>query len=156
MKKFQFKLEIVLKERKRVEDLRLREWTKAERFVKQLEAERDAMVTRLNLAFDEATQLATLPQNSSAQFMGMDSFIKGEKIRIDWKEQHLEKARKFSERRRVEYVAASQKRKALEKLKERKIAEHSLKVKKHEARIQDDLYTMRWRLSTDGEEEFGS
>lgn len=155
MKKFQFKLETVLRERKRIEDLRLKEWTTADRFVRQLQTELDSTVQGLRDAIEKASVIASLPQNTAGQFIAIDTFISGEKIRIQWKEQHLEKAKKFAERRHVDYVAASQKRKALEKLKERKKSEHALKLKKSEARVQDDLYTMRWRLSADQEEEFG-
>ncbi len=147
MKKFRFRLEVVLRERKRIEDEKLKDWSTADRFVRELEGERSRMRDRLASVIQEASGLAENPGGGVAMLRETDQFIHGEKLRIDWKTQHIERAQRFADRRKQEYVLASQRRKALEKLKEKQSAEHAEWMRKREATALDDLYTMRWAHS---------
>lgn len=143
MKKFRFKLQAVLTERKRLEDLKLREWTLAQRILLSMIADREKLEKRLGDAIREATVLAALPDNTSGEFRAMDAFIGGLKLRIRWKNMEIERGSKFTERKRLEYVAASQKRKALDKLRERRLEEFKEQALKRELKELDDVYIMR-------------
>ena len=153
-KKFQFRLEVVLTERKRQEEKRLQEWTLARQVIGEMIKVCEALKARLRLAMTEATDLAGLKHNVAANLISMEHFITGTKTKIGWKEREIERAEKLVERKRLEYVAASQKRKTLEKLKESKLKEYMLIQKKKENKALDDIYVMRgMRFSV--EEEAG-
>ena len=152
-KKFQFRLEVVLTERKRQEEKRLQEWTLARQIIAEMIKVCDALKERLSLAMNEATELAGLKVNNVANLTAMENFISGTKTKIGWKEREIERAEKLVERKRLEYVAASQKRKTLEKLKETKLREYMEFQKKKENKALDDIYVMRGLRF--GEEEVG-
>ena len=143
MKKFKFRLETVLNERKKNENIKLRDWTLAQRILQTLANQKIQFEKRLNEACSEATQLAELPINSSAEFYTIDNFIKGIKLLIQWKEQEIERATKLTQKKYSEYVQASQKRKILEKLKEKRTEEFKKAIHKKELKELDDLYIMR-------------
>lgn len=146
MKKFKFKLETVLKERKRIEDLRLREWTLAQRILMNMVGELTALEKRFAEVVGEATLIGGPLPRAAENHVGMitttESFIQGTKLRIGWKKQDIGRAEKLTEKKRGEYVRASQKRKALEKLKERRLAQHKSAARKQEIRALDDIYIM--------------
>jgi flagellar protein FliJ len=139
MKKFKFKLEVVLNERKRVEDLRLREWVLAKRILQSMIDELAAMEQRLKKAFREATDTGA---NDPAMLSTIESFIQGTKIRIVWKKRDIERGAKLTERKRLEYVHASQKRAMLDKLKEKQLEQFREEVKMRELKELDDIYIM--------------
>lgn len=142
MKKFRFKLEVVLSERKRVEDQRLKDWTLAQRLLQGMCDQLVALQERLLAAFDEATSLGTLQSGSVSVMSTVETFISGQKIRIDWKTREIERAKKIVEKARLLYVTARQKREALEKLKERRLDEFKERIRKDELKRMDDIYVM--------------
>jgi len=151
MKKFRFRLEVVLKERKRIEENKLRDWSISRNMLEKLYDEKKAMEDRLQAAMNETTDTGRV--GSTAMFDTMEKFISGTKIRIDWKSQQVARAEKFVEKKRLEYVDASRKRQALEKLKERRYHEYLEKKKKTEHRFLDDLYVMRAQVQRIEEED---
>ncbi|MEW6057834.1 MAG: flagellar export protein FliJ [Bdellovibrionota bacterium] len=157
MKKFKFNLEIVLGERKRSEDLRLREWTLARKILQTMLDDLNALETRLVKAFDESTDLAMkqsgLGGSNIAMLGTVESFISGVKVKIQWKKQEIERALKLTERTRVEYVKARQKREALEKLKASRHEEFRKRVRKRELKDLDDMYVMSGAARRRSEEE---
>lgn len=142
-KKFVFKLEVVLKERKRQEEQRLHEWVLARTILQKMIDFRDELKDRLTKAIEEATALASLPTNSSGQLLAMHDFIEATKKRITWKSQEIEKGSKLTEKKRLEYVAAAQKRQSLEKLREKRLDEYKDRIAKKELKELDDVYIMR-------------
>ena len=158
MKKFKFKLEVVLAERKRVEDLRLREWTLAKRILQGMMDVLTELETSLDGAIHKETQLGGSPGISGiGMFAAVDQFIAGQKARIVWKTQEIERGARLTDKKRVEYVKARQKREALEKLKERRLGEHRDVAHKNELKVLDDIYIMtgaaRRRMSIEDAEE---
>ncbi len=143
MKKFKFKLEVVLQERKRQEDVKLRELMIAERLLQGLVDQKKDLEKKLVQAVRDGSGLAGVKENSSAEFQVLDGFISGTKIRIRWKTQEIERGTKLTNKKRQEYVAARQKREALEKLKTKRHQNYLEDVKAHEQRMLDDLYIMR-------------
>lgn len=153
MKKFRFKLEVVLEERKRQEDIKLRELMVAERLLQGLVDQKVYLQERLAVAVKDGGPLAALAENTSGEFHILHTFIEGTKIRIRWKEQEIERGRKLTDKKRQEYVAARQKREALEKLKTKRKQVYVDNVRKMEQRQMDDLYIMRARFLKGTEEE---
>jgi len=143
VKKFKFKLEVVLQERKRQEDVKLRELMIAERLLQGLVDQKKDLEKKLVQAVRDGSGLAGVKENSSAEFQVLDGFISGTKIRIRWKTQEIERGTKLTNKKRQEYVAARQKREALEKLKTKRHQNYLEDVKAHEQRMLDDLYIMR-------------
>ncbi len=160
MKRFKFKLEVVLAERKRVEDLRLREWTLAKRILQGMMDILTALETGLEDAIKKDTQLGSgTGVDGIGMFAAVDQFIAGQKTRIVWKTQEIERGARLTDKKRVEYVKARQKREALEKLKERRLGEHRAVAHKRDLKILDDIYIMsgaarrRADAESDAEEE---
>lgn len=150
MKKFKFKLEAVLTERKRVEDLLLREWVEAKNILLGMINEKVELETRLAEAVDEMTE-------TGGASMGlrdvMENFISGQKVRIGWKVRQIERAEKLVEKKRLQYVAARQKREAIEKLKERQLEQYKALAKKLERKALDDTYIMNGAFKIRQKEE---
>lgn len=157
MKKFRFKLETVLKERKKVEDQRLKDWTLARQLIQTMYDQLAALESRLTSAVSESTELAAQPTGTVGMMISMDKFIKGQKVRIEWKRREVERAEKIVEKARLLYVTARQKREAIEKLKERRQAEYLDAARKQEAKLMDDIYIMngaaRRRMTEEDEGE---
>jgi flagellar FliJ protein len=150
MKKFKFKLEVVLTERKRVEDLRLREWTIAKQILQSMIDELRAMEKRLQEAFREATVTGA---HDAAMLTAIESFIQGTKLRIKWKKRDIERGEKLSEKKRLEYVQARQKRAMLDKLKEKQLEAFREELRKRELKQLDDIYIMNGAARRRSEEE---
>lgn len=143
MKRFKFKLEAILAERKRAEDLKLKEWTIARRFLQALMDDLASLEKGMTDAINKGDQLAASDRiDNVGMFSAVDSFIQGQKLRIVWKGREIERGAKITERKRQEYVATRQKREVLEKFKERKRAEHRAAVQKQELKMLDDIYIM--------------
>ncbi len=142
-KKFVFKLDVVLKERKRQEEQKLHEWVLSRTILQKMIDYCNELKERLSKAIVEATELASLPTNSSAQLLAMHDFIEATKKRITWKSNEIEKGSKLVEKKRIEYVTAAQKRQSLEKLKERRLDEYKEQIAKKELKELDDVYIMR-------------
>ena len=159
MKKFRFKLDVVLAERKRVEDQRLKDWTLAQRLLQGMYDQLHALQKRLSVAFGEATSLGALQAGNVGMLSSVESFISGQKVRIEWKSREIERAIKIVEKARLLYVTARQKREALEKLKERKFDEFKEAIRKNELKKLDDIYVMTGaavRRAREEDEEAGA
>lgn len=151
MKKFKFKLEAVLSDRKRTEDMRLKEWSIVNRMLAELRQQKLDLVERLSGAISEATQFASAATISPAILSETEHFIQGVKQRIQWKENEIARAEKFVEQRRLAWFTARQKRMIIDKIKEQRMIEHQEQVRVHEHKVIDDLMVMRARI-TRGEE----
>ncbi len=153
MKKFRFRLEPVLKERKRIEDLKLREFALTQRFVEKLKDELSTLEKNLKRGIKDATEIASAPVNMVVNLQTADKFIEGTKHKIGWKKQDVERASKFLEKKRQEHFIARQKREVIEKLKEKKFADYKKLKRKYEQKALDDLYIMRARFTEKKREE---
>lgn len=151
-RRFKFRLESVLAERKRQEEKRLGEWTLARQLLQAMKDALSDLQKRLHEIIEDGGKLAALPTNSAANFQSVDTFIIGQRKRIEWKTAEIGRAEKLVEKKRLEYVAASQKRKALEKLKEKRLEEYVEFHRKKELKALDDIYVMRG-MKQDQDEE---
>lgn len=152
-KKYKFKLETVLKERKRQEDKRLQEWNLARNILGQMVDAKNEMQGKLGQTIVDATEIAVKKDSLSVGNIAViDQFINGMKIRIQRKQMEIERGEKLTEKKRVEYVQASQKSKTLEKLKEKQKEENKDYLNKQETKKLDDIYIMRARSLQNDEE----
>jgi flagellar FliJ protein len=147
MKKFIFKLEAVLTDRKRTEDMRLKEWSIVNRMLAELKGQQVSLETRLKDALVEATEFASAPTVSPAILAETERFIQGVKQRLQWKVNDITRAEKFVEQRRSAWFAARQKRMIIDKIKEKRMSEHRQEARDQEYREQDDQMVMRARLA---------
>jgi flagellar FliJ protein len=143
MKKFKFRLASVAKERERVEGLRLREWTIVNRMMMELHSEKKKLETRLVQAINEMTEIRRASVVSTSMISETENFIQSVKLRIEWKKGEISRAEKFVERKRVEWAVARQKRKVLDKLKEKQLEDFKAEQRLKELKATDDIYIMR-------------
>ncbi len=152
-KKYKFKLETVLKERKRQEDKRLQEWNLARNILGQMVDAKNEMQGKLGQTIVDATEIAEKKDSLSVGNIAIiDQYINGMKIRIQRKQMEIERGEKLTEKKRIEYVQASQKSKTLEKLKEKQKEEYKDYLNKQETKKLDDIYIMRARSLQNDEE----
>jgi flagellar FliJ protein len=147
-KKFKFRLEAVLKERQRQEEKRLQEWTLARTLLQEMKNAKVKLEEKLKLAIEEGNEFSKTSNKLASQYDVYEKYLNGLKLKIQWKTQEIQRAEKLTEKKRLEYVAASQKRKALEKIRDKKLNEYLEKIRKNELKNLDDIYVMRSRLET--------
>ena len=145
MRKFQFRLEAV--ERHRT----LQEQEKQVLLAKSIERLRATERRLLELdkrevqARREFSALGAPSQNqaNSAKFWMLDQFIQGQKLRrIDLKQQLQIEEQSVAEAYR-QFLHARQQRKIMEKLREKKLAQHKEETRKYDNRKLDEQYVMR-------------
>jgi flagellar FliJ protein len=147
MKKFQFRLEAVERHRK------LQEQEKQVLLARKLEAMRATEGRLLDMDMKEVQarrDFAGLGSpgkaNKSSDFWLLDQFICGQKVRrIDLKGQ-LEVEEQDVGNAFREFLQARQKKKIMEKLREKKMSQFREEARKIETRSQDEQYVMRNRL----------
>lgn len=154
MKKFRFRLEAVERHRK------LQEQEKQVQLAKSLGKMRATEARLLELDMKEVQarrEFAGLgapgrhDKVSPADFWLLDQFIKGQKARrVDLK-QTLEINEQEVSNSYREFLHARQQKKIMEKLREKRLAQHKDEARKHDSRAQDEQYVMRARLRN-GEE----
>ena len=146
MKKFKFRLEAVLVERKKAEDGRLRDWAQTKRMLQQLVDDLSLLESKLQGAFVDCTSTAQATSGSALGTIGLlgsiENYINGTKTRIAWKRRDIERGSKLVEKARQLYLQAKQRRNVLEKLKENQFERYKLAAHKHELRQLDDVYIM--------------
>lgn len=145
-KKYKFKLEVVLKERKRQEERKLQEWNLARNILGQMVDAKKDMQNKLKNAVQDSDHVSEKAM-TAGNLAVMDQYIRGMKIRIERKQMEIERGEKLTEKKRMEYVSASQKSKSLEKLKDKQKEEYKDYLKSQELKKLDDVYIMRAGLN---------
>ena len=152
-KRFKFRLETVLKDRKRLEEKRLQEWNLARAILNQMIEAKVEMQDKLKQSVVDATDLVEKPTTSVGNLSVMEQYIAGLKIRIQRKTNEIERGEKLTEKKRLEYVLASQKAKSIEKLKEHQLEDYKDLNAKLELKKLDDTYIMRAALKRNENDE---
>lgn len=148
MKKFIFRLETVLTERKRQEDFKLREWSIVNRMLIDLQSDLSVLENSLNQAFVDASHLKSMSDLSIATIVAQESYIEGLRLKIDWKKNDISRAVKFVDRKKQEWLLFRKNRMILDKLKEKKKIEHKKEANRKEQKDLDDMYIMRARKNS--------
>lgn len=152
MKKFKFRLEVVRQDRERLEKLKLREWTIVNRMMMELKQQKTDLERRHAEAVIQMTETKRAPVVSTAIISEIDHFISGLKLRISWKASEIQRAEKFVERKRIEWMAARQKREVIDRMKEKKREQFKDAAAKLEDKQMDDLNIM-WASHRVSEED---
>lgn len=156
MKKFQFRLEAVERNRK------LQEQEKQVALAKSMAKMRSTEAKLLDLDMKEVQarrEFAALgspgrmQKVSPSDFWLLDQFIRGQKVRrVDLKEVLQINEQEVGNAYR-DFLHARQQKKIMEKLREKKLGDYREEKRKHELRTQDEQYVSRHRLrqGRDGE-----
>ncbi len=142
---FEFRLETLLKNRKREEENARKVYVKAQLAVDQSLKKidslwRDIDTTRKNM---ENEQVAG--GKKSEYLAGLDEFIKGCKIRIEKEKICLRELSMIAEEKREIFIEAVKEFKILEKIKEKKAKEYKIEKTKRETKEIDNLVTTRYK-----------
>jgi flagellar protein FliJ len=135
--KFKFSLEKVLQHRKNLEDEARRNFLLAQaQTVAAVQKQR-----RMYEAIDKGREFAK--GQSIATLRSTEEFVVGQKIRIAQQRDQVRKLKEHEERLQDLLVLASQERKTLEKLKEKKLLEFKELAERRERAELDDMTIMR-------------
>lgn len=148
MKKFKFRLENVLIQRKRDEDLRLREWSVVNKMLFDLKHELDILVDKKNESTEYLNGLLSIKELHLPTVQSLEHYLFQLNLQIQWKKDDILRTEKFVERKKNDWIQARQKRMVLEKLKEKKLFEFKKEVAKKEIKLLDDLNIMRARMQS--------
>jgi flagellar export protein FliJ len=149
MKKFQFRLQVVERHRK------LQEQEKQVWLAKCIERMRKTEASLLDLDMKEVQarrEFAALGapgrnnEANSAKFWMLDQFIKGQKIRRTELKQTLALQEQEVAQAYRDFLKASQQRKIMEKLHEKRKKQFMEEVRKADNRKQDEQYVMRAKI----------
>lgn len=141
---FQFSLNTVLKHRKRLEDVAQREYAEAQQAVNECLTAIENMYRRSDEVREEIAIEETRGTPESLKLIReMESFLGGQKIRIETLRMKARELLIVAEEKHEALIHASQERKVLTKLKEKKLAEYKARLEKLEAKELDDLTMVR-------------
>lgn len=144
MKKFSFSLQKVLEHRQLVKTLAQGDLQVELHQLFILEQELSQLQNRLSESFPEIYAQQSQGGSLAASLSSMYEFQTGQALRIEKQKEKIEIQKNKVEERRLILQQRSQEFKIIEKLKERKRAEHSAEVSIEEAKDIEDLTVMRF------------
>ncbi len=144
MKKFSFSLQKVLEHRHLVKTLAQGDLQVELHQLFILEKELSQLQNRLSESFPEIYAQQSQGGSLAASLSSMYEFQTGQALRIEKQKEKIEIQKNKVEERRLILQQRSQEFKIIEKLKERKRAEHSAEVSIEEAKDIEDLTVMRF------------
>jgi len=144
VKKFSFSLQKVLEHRQLVKTLAQGDLQVELHQLFILEQELSQLQNRLSESFPEIYAQQSQGGSLAASLSSMYEFQTGQALRIEKQKEKIEIQKNKVEERRLILQQRSQEFKIIEKLKERKRAEHSAEVSAEEAKDIEDLTVMRF------------
>jgi flagellar export protein FliJ len=146
MMKFKFSLEKVLTHRRRLEDEARRDWILAQAKTQEAIRRLEALYAELDDA--RARQIKTRQGSSilgqaAATLQAMDHFVDGQRVRIERQRVQVRELKSEEERFQDLLAQRAQERRALEKLRERRLQEFMVKIERAERLEVEDLSVMR-------------
>jgi flagellar export protein FliJ len=153
VKKFKFRLAVVERDRELKEQAKRLELSKAIQGMQKAEAGLVALDHREVQARREFAALGSTDKNgevNSSSFWILDQFIQGQRVRRFELKQILQDRETQVSHAYKDFLVARQQKKIMEKLRERREQEHKEQMQRLDKREQDDLYTMRHRLTKVG------
>lgn len=144
--KFKFSLDKVLVHRRRVEDEARRDWVVAQsrtqeaiRLLERLYAEIDEARSRQQ----QSRMGMSILGQPTATLQAMDQFLDGQRLRIDRQRIQVRELKGEEERFQDAWAQRAQERRALEKLRERRLQEYRERIDRAERLEIEDLSVMR-------------
>ena len=145
MRKFQFKYQAVLHERKMKEQYALELLADAQHALQSELQHRVELMTELQKSLDRRERLGESAVKIS-EFQSEQSFIVGTKQRIIQADQRVFRAQKGVDRALRNYVQCQRKTKVMEELRDQFYKNYQRDIKKLEQKQIDDLVVMRTHL----------
>lgn len=143
--KFKFNLESVLKHRKMTEDFAQKAYIEAKERLDLVLADINSMYASIDNARVQMSRVHLKGGVCKNELVDIEAFIKGQKVKIEREKIKVRELMIVQEEKYEELLQASMEYKAIEKLKERREHEHKLRVKKREAKENDEIATMRFK-----------
>jgi flagellar FliJ protein len=146
--KFVFTLEVVLKQKKRIEEMAMLAYVEAQRKVDESQKRINQMWEDIQIARESRFKVET---NGSRNFFEMshyEEFVVGHKQRIELEKKNLRQLLMVAEEKKELLVEAAKEYKAIQKLKEKKKEEFKKYKNKIEVKKSDDIVNNRFKRST--------
>lgn len=140
--KFTFRLQKLMEVRKLEVDMAQRVFQEAKARELQEESKLVKMKNELSLAGEERYELQKTGGAVSESLRAIETYIWGQKIRINGQEKILAGLQKISEDKRLVLVETMKNLKTLEKLREKRFNEFRKEVQKRELKQLDELVVM--------------
>jgi flagellar FliJ protein len=147
--KFEFTFEKLLGHKRTLEDVARREWSEAKAKVDAAMKILEEMYQLIDSSRLRAGEISSEGGAQTVALSQIDTFISGQKIRIERHRATLRELLGELERRQELLVEAAKERKTLEKLKERRLEEYKLARKKRELKRMDELVVTRFKRGSD-------
>jgi flagellar FliJ protein len=143
---FRFRLEKVLVHRRRLEDEAKREFIIAQAATNKALSDLEALYVAIDVARSRGheMQVGTSDHRMAPTLQNIDSFINGQKIRIERQRAVIRDLKSTEERMHELLVEASKEKKTLEKLREKHLEEYRAELARKEQAELDDLAIMRF------------
>ena len=148
MKKFQFKYQAVLKERKVKEEFALELLAEAQHAYQAEVDQKIKLIEMLNQSQNRKENLGRTPVQIH-EFQSEQAFITGTKQRILQSDQRIFKARKSVDRAMKGYLQAKRRTEIMKDLKEKFYQEYRKERNQFEQKQLDDMVVMRAHLKED-------
>jgi flagellar FliJ protein len=144
--KFRFAFESLLEHRKLEEEIARRDFNEAHNILDQQKALYKKLYTRLHEVESEVSQRqASKDGVSISNLLELDDFMAGQKVKIARQREVVINHTSIMEGKQEILIAAAKERKILEKLKEKKKAEHKKLMAKKDAKLNDEIVVTRFR-----------
>jgi flagellar FliJ protein len=141
---FRFNLESILKHRKRLEEVAHREFIEARAILDQCLKGIEAMYGKIDQTRVLVSEAEKAGETRNAGWVvSLDSFIEGQKIRIEKERLRARELILNVELKEEELVKRLNDRKAMDKLKERRFEEYKEQLERLERSEMDDLTSVR-------------
>lgn len=140
---FVFSLEVLLEHKRRLQDEARRVWSEAQGKVDQATAELNGFYGQVDDTRKANQELEKSGGALAARLIANDSFIDGQKIRIERQRLKIRELKSAAETLHELMVEALRDTKTLEKLKEKQKEEYKKKLRVREMKENDEIVTLR-------------
>ena len=147
MKKFKFRLDRLLRQRKAELDMAQKVYYEAQVKVQEQLALIQSQYKDLDSARERIEQLEKQGGNFILQVETLHSFITGQKIRIENSRAKARELMLVAEEKHEALIEKMQAHKMIERLKEKKKEEHKIEMRKKLAKQLDDITLMRTHMA---------
>jgi flagellar FliJ protein len=148
--KFKFGYEKLLEFYEQQEEIAQRDYNESLSHLDLEKVKHKAMWTLVDTAEDEIYNLKASPKGSPmARLTQLDSFISGQKIRIEKQREVIINHTSIVEQKQEILIAAVREKKTIEKLKEKKLREFKKLQNKKELKANDEFVVTRFKRGED-------
>jgi flagellar protein FliJ len=143
--KFKFAFEKLLAHKQTLEEIAQKNLAEAQRKLEDAKNELNALYQAVDDVRARSFELERQGGQSQMTGIATDEFIKGQKYRIEKQKNVVREKMWDVEQRQDELIIAAREKKTLEKLREKKLEEFQLEMKRKEVKEVDDIVTMRFK-----------